>query len=120
MTVLLSLQMNLILNDAGLFEEWKEDIRTMAERIIEMRRELHRQLTEEFKTPGNWDHILRQIGMFSFTGLDTEQSSALTADWHIYLTSNGRISMAGLNNGNVAYVGSGIDAVVRKRSLSSL
>jgi aspartate aminotransferase len=55
---------SLILNDVKLFEEWKRDIRTIAGRIIEMRRELHRLLTEELKTPGDWDHITRQIGMF--------------------------------------------------------
>jgi aspartate aminotransferase, cytoplasmic len=54
------------LNDAGLFEEWKQDIRTMAGRIIDMRKELHLLLTEELKTPGNWDHIINQIGMFRF------------------------------------------------------
>ena len=56
--------MALILNDAGLFEEWKRDIKTMANRIIDMRKELYRLLTEELKTPGNWDHITSQIGMF--------------------------------------------------------
>ena len=59
-----NLQVSLILNDAGLFEEWKRDIRTMAERIIAMRHELHKLLTQELKTPGNWDHIVKQIGMF--------------------------------------------------------
>src|SRR5260221_6293992 len=112
--------MNLILNDAGLFEEWKTDIRTMAGRIIKMRHELHRQLTEVLRTPGNWDHIVRQIGMFSYTGLDGGQSAALTGEWHIYLTSNGRISMAGLNSGNVAYVCRCVDAVVRAQAVSSL
>jgi aspartate aminotransferase len=52
------------LNDEGLFEEWRADIRTMAGRIIDMRKELYRLLTEELKTPGNWDHIMNQIGMF--------------------------------------------------------
>lgn len=56
--------MSLILNTPELFEEWKADIRTMAGRIIDMRKELHRLLTEELKTPGNWDHIINQIGMF--------------------------------------------------------
>lgn len=54
----------MILNNADLFEEWKRDIRTMAERIIKMRHELYRLLTEELHTPGNWDHIINQIGMF--------------------------------------------------------
>ncbi|THH19416.1 hypothetical protein EW146_g1763 [Bondarzewia mesenterica] len=92
---------SLILNDAELFEEWKRDIRTMAGRIIDMRRELFRLLTEELKTPGNWEHIVNQIGMFSFTGINAAQSKGLTEKKHIYLTANGRISMAGLNRGNV-------------------
>lgn len=56
--------MALILNDAELFEDWKRDIKTMAQRIISMRGELYRLLTEEHKTPGKWEHITRQIGMF--------------------------------------------------------
>jgi aspartate aminotransferase, cytoplasmic len=56
--------MALIMNDAALFEQWNQDIKTMAHRIIEMREKLHHVLTQELHTPGNWDHILRQIGMF--------------------------------------------------------
>lgn len=56
--------MALIMNDERLFEQWKGDIKIMAERIISMRKELFRLLTEELKTPGNWDHIVNQIGMF--------------------------------------------------------
>jgi aspartate aminotransferase, cytoplasmic len=36
----------------------------MANRIIDMRKQLHSMLTNELKTPGNWDHIVNQIGMF--------------------------------------------------------
>lgn len=56
--------MSLILNDETLFGEWKQDIQTMAGRIITMRKELYKLLKEELKTPGNWDHIVNQIGMF--------------------------------------------------------
>ena len=63
------MQVSLILNDPDLFEEWKRDIKTMAGRIIEMRRELYRLLTDELKTPGTWDHITNQIGMFRCVGL---------------------------------------------------
>lgn len=54
----------MILNDERLFGEWKQDIQTMAGRIITMRKELYKLLKEELKTPGNWDHIVNQIGMF--------------------------------------------------------
>ncbi|PSR94084.1 hypothetical protein PHLCEN_2v4512 [Hermanssonia centrifuga] len=104
---------SLILNNLDLFEEWKRDIKTMAGRIIQMRDELHKLLTEELKTPGNWDHIVNQIGMFSFTGISPEKSQALTEKAHIYLTQNGRISMAGLNSHNIRYFAENLDKVVR-------
>lgn len=36
----------------------------MAHRIIDMREKLYDILTKELHTPGSWDHILKQIGMF--------------------------------------------------------
>ncbi|OCB84252.1 aspartate aminotransferase [Sanghuangporus baumii] len=105
--------MALILNDSGLFEEWKRDIKTMADRIINMRKELFVLLTDELKTPGKWEHIVNQIGMFSFTGLNTTQSKALLEKAHVYLTENGRISMAGLNSKNIRYFAESMDQAVR-------
>jgi len=104
---------SLILNNPELFEEWKRDIKTMAHRIIGTRNELYALLTKELKTPGNWDHIVNQIGMFSFTGLNAAQSTTLVEKAHIYLTSNGRISMAGLNSKNIQYFAKSLDKVVR-------
>ncbi|KAI0050920.1 aspartate aminotransferase [Auriscalpium vulgare] len=104
----------LILNDDALFAEWRADVHTMARRIIEMRTELHHLLTAELHTPGNWDHIINQIGMFSFTGISPAQSQALTERAHIYLTVNGRISMAGLNSKNIRYFAEELDKVVRE------
>jgi aspartate aminotransferase len=49
----------------------------------------------------------------SFTGLNSEQSQALVEKAHIYLTNNGRISMAGINSHNLKYVAESIDKVVR-------
>jgi aspartate aminotransferase len=84
----------------------------MAQRIILMRKELRSKL-EALGTPGTWDHITSQIGMFSFTGLSKEQVDRLVNEFHIYLVSNGRISMAGLNSHNVDYVARAINTVVR-------
>ena len=49
----------------------------------------------------------------SFTGITTEQSMALTEKAHVYLTENGRISMAGLNSKNVRYFAENMDKAVR-------
>ena len=46
--------MSLVLNDEQLFDERECDIWTMAERAIEMSKELRQPLTEELKTPGSY------------------------------------------------------------------
>lgn len=63
--------MSLILNNPELFEEWKRDIKTMAHRIIAMREQLYDLLTNELKTPGKWNHITDQIGMFSCVSISS-------------------------------------------------
>ncbi|KAJ3237501.1 Aspartate aminotransferase, cytoplasmic [Chytriomyces hyalinus] len=90
---------NAVLNDKALFAEWEENLRTMAHRIIKMRAETLRHLTD-LKTPGTWTHITSQIGMFSYTGLTVAQVKVIKEKFHVYMTDNGRISMAGLNEGN--------------------
>ena len=57
-----------VLNNSALTEQWKGHIKTMADRIISMRHGLRERL-EKMETPGTWNHITDQIGMFSFTGL---------------------------------------------------
>ncbi|KAM0431882.1 hypothetical protein ACHAPT_005135 [Fusarium lateritium] len=101
-----------VLNDADLFAEWEENLRTMSGRIISMRDALRSKL-EELETPGTWNHITDQIGMFSFTGLSESQVLKLREEFHIYMTKNGRISMAGLNENNVEYFAKAVDKVVR-------
>ncbi|EHY59014.1 Aspartate aminotransferase, cytoplasmic [Exophiala dermatitidis] len=103
---------SIVLNDRQLFSEWEEDLRTMSGRIIEMRKSLKAEL-DRLQTPGSWDHITSQIGMFSFTGISEAQVLAIREKWHVYMTKNGRISMAGLNTGNVKYVAEALDDVVR-------
>ena len=50
---------------------------------------------------------------YSFTGISPEASQALTEKAHVYLTTNGRISMAGLNTHNVRYFAESLDKAVR-------
>ncbi|KAG1465852.1 hypothetical protein G6F56_004804 [Rhizopus delemar] len=107
---------DLVLNDQVLYGEWKENLRYMSYRIIEMRKALYDHLVE-LKTPGTWHHITDQIGMFSFTGLKAPQVKVLKEKYSIYMTDNGRVSMAGLSTGNVKYFAKALDDVVRNVSV---
>ena len=57
-----------ILNDPALFAAWRVELKGMADRINAMRARLHEELLA-VGAPGDWTHITKQIGMFSFTGL---------------------------------------------------
>ena len=61
-----------ILNNDALFNEWQTELKSIAGRVITMRQQMRARL-EELKTPGSWEHITDQIGMFTYTGLNEPQ-----------------------------------------------
>lgn len=101
-----------ILNTPALTEQWHKDMITMSSRITKMRHELREKLIQ-LNTPGNWDHIVDQCGMFSYTGLTPEMVKRLEAQHAVYMDASGRASIPGLNQGNVDHVAKAIDEVVR-------
>ncbi|KAK9142622.1 hypothetical protein Syun_012022 [Stephania yunnanensis] len=100
-----------ILKDRDMYNEWTIELKAMADRIISMRKELFDALRVR-GTPGDWSHIIKQIGMFTFTGLNQEQVTFMTKEYHIYMTSDGRISMAGLSSRTVPHLADAIHAAV--------
>ncbi|TRY61538.1 hypothetical protein TCAL_04172 [Tigriopus californicus] len=104
---------DLVLKDEQLFKEWCECIKVMSSRIIEMRQGLRERL-EKLSTPGQWNHITEQIGMFSFTGLTPEMCQFLLKEKHVYLLKNGRISMCGVTPSNLDYLAESINEAVNK------
>lgn len=96
-----------VLNNNDLYNEWRDNVKTMSGRIIEMRK-LLRSALERLGAPGTWEHITTQIGMFSYTGLNEIQSRYMIEKHHIYMLKSGRISMCGLTSANVEYVAQAI------------
>lgn len=94
---------NEILGDAELKKEWLKDVKGMADRIISVRTKLRDNLKKNGSSR-NWSHITDQIGMFCFTGLKAPEVEKLTKDHSVYLTKDGRISMAGVTSKNVEYL----------------
>jgi len=101
-----------VLSSPELYQEWRDELLDMSMRIQDMRKVLFDELTR-LETPGTWEHVTDQIGMFSFTGLSPEQAKQMVEKHHIYMLGNGRVSMAGVTSGNVKYIAAAIDDVVR-------
>jgi aspartate aminotransferase len=101
-----------ILNDDALHKQWAGECKGMADRIIRMRSLLVQKLASAGSTK-SWEHVTSQIGMFCYSGLTGEQCDQLRTDFHIYLTRNGRISMAGITEKNVDHLAASIHAVTK-------
>ncbi|KOP58415.1 MULTISPECIES: aromatic amino acid transaminase [Pseudomonas syringae group] len=89
-----------VLNTPLLRDQWLSEVEAMRLRIIDMRTRLVSALAQ--KVPGrDFSFILRQSGMFSYTGLTPQQVDELKDVHGIYMLRSGRVCMAGLNEGNV-------------------
>ncbi|XP_038208942.1 aspartate aminotransferase, cytoplasmic-like isoform X2 [Zerene cesonia] len=102
-----------VLADTKLFDEWRDHIKMMSARVMQMREALRAELIK-LGTPGNWDHIVKQIGLFSYTGLTAKQCEYLIQEHHIYLLKSGRINICGLNPSNVLYVAKAMNDAIAK------
>lgn len=101
-----------VLGDAQLKGLWLREVKMMADRIQAMRLTLRQEL-EALGSKVSWNHITDQIGMFCYTGLKPEQVERLTKEYHVYLTKDGRISIAGINSANVKYLAQAIHEVTK-------
>lgn len=101
-----------VLNDPARFTQWMEHIKEMSSRIIRMRKLLKEKMVA-LATPGDWEHITNQIGMFCYTGLNEQQVAHIIKEHHVYLMKDGRISMCGVTEKNVDHVAKAFnDAVI--------
>jgi len=101
-----------VLTNPRLREQWLVDMRDMAGRIIAIRQALREGLEREGSSH-SWSHITDQIGIFCFTGLRPDQAEALAREHAVYMSKDGRISMAGVNYSNVDHLALAIHQVTK-------
>ncbi|AFP68218.1 TPA: aromatic amino acid transaminase [Enterobacter kobei] len=100
-----------VLGDEQLKASWLAEVESMRKRILSMRQELVNVLKEA--VPGhNFDYLIRQRGMFSYTGLSAAQVDRLRDEFGVYLIASGRMCVAGLNASNVHRVAQAFAAVM--------
>ena len=75
----------------------------MRDRIKAMRQKLYDVLTAKIAGK-DFSYLIKQRGMFSYTGLSPEQVDRLREEFAVYLVKSGRMCVAGLNSQNVGYV----------------
>jgi aspartate aminotransferase, mitochondrial len=101
-----------VLGDERLEGMWRAEMKGMAARIMGMRA----RLVEELEKAGSrreWGHVVKQNGMFCYSGLSRAQVDRLADEWAVFLTANGRMSMAGVFDSNVEYLAKAVHAVTK-------
>jgi len=101
-----------VLEDLVLKPQWYKECKSMADRIIKMRTLLKEHL-EKAGSTSDWSHVVDQIGMFCFSGITPEQVDIMREKHHIYMTKDGRISMAGVTTKNVEYLAHALHDVTK-------
>ena len=91
--------------------QWEQELGHMRERIRKVRQQLVEQLRA--KTPKHdFSFVMRQRGMFSYSGLSKQAVTRLREDFSIYAIDTGRICVAAINSKNIDYVSDAIAKVI--------
>ena len=91
---------------------WEQELGAMRDRIKAMRKALVDGIQR--RVPGfDFSFVLKQRGMFSYSGLTREQVLRLRSEYSIYTIETGRICVAALTSKNIDYVADAIAKVIR-------
>lgn len=107
-----ALLVNNVLSDHALTTLWTAELTQMRERIMQMRQILQNKLSQALPER-DFSYLVKQQGMFSYTGLSAEQADLLKNQYAIYLLRSGRMCVAGLNLSNIDYVAESIAEVIK-------
>ena len=100
-----------VLGSPELRQMWEAELVVMRERIKTMRS----SLVEKLKAKGvaqDFSFVIKQRGMFSYTGLSAEQVARMQNEFGVYAVNTGRICVAALNTKNIDYVAEAVAAVL--------
>ncbi|MEF8711925.1 MAG: amino acid aminotransferase [Candidatus Accumulibacter propinquus] len=100
-----------VLSSPELRRMWEDELGEMRARIRRMRVSLVDKLNER-GAGQDFSFVVRQRGMFSYTGLSSGQVDRMREEFGIYAVSTGRICLAALNTRNIDYVADAIAAVL--------
>ncbi len=102
---------SIIWHDAELRQQWFAELSAITERILTLRQSLAQQLHAKLGH-GRFDFLAEHRGMFSLTGLSSEQVNQLRDQHAIYMVGDGRMNIAGLQETRISELADAIAAVV--------
>lgn len=101
----------LVLTTPELRALWEQELGQMRDRIKTMRRQLVEKI-RDIRSDFDFSFVMRQRGMFSYSGLSQDQVRRLREEHAVYAIDSGRICVAALNSRNIDYVARAITGVL--------
>jgi aspartate aminotransferase len=101
----------IILSTPELRETWGFELDRIRERIASVRTMFDLAVTEA-GLRDRFGHIAHQQGMFSFLGLSELQVEKLRQEKSVYMASNSRINLSGINADNLGYLVAALKTVI--------
>jgi aspartate aminotransferase len=101
----------MILEDPALTADWKAELEEVRQNMLTLRQSLADELRRATNSD-RFDFIARHRGMFSRLGLTEAQVETLRRDHGIYMVSDSRINIAGLNARTVPVLAAAIVKVL--------
>jgi aspartate/tyrosine/aromatic aminotransferase len=101
-----------ILSDARFSEDWRTEVNAMRERMLKLRHALSAALARTWNAEVA-SAVDNQRGMFSTLPVTPEAADRLREQYHIYMTRDGRINIAGLGLELVDYFAESLGAAVK-------
>ena len=100
-----------VLEDAALEADWKVELEETRNGMLGLRTALAEALRQETNSD-RFDFVARHRGMFSLLGLTEAQVARLREEFGIYMVSDSRINIAGLNAKTVPILARSVAAVL--------
>lgn len=100
-----------ILGNDTLRTIWEQELSDMRQRIQRMRQLFVNTLAEK-GAQRDFSFIIKQNGMFSFSGLTKEQVIRLREEFGVYAVNSGRVNVAGMTPDNMSALCEAIVAVL--------
>lgn len=101
----------MILEDARLTAGWKAELEEVRRNMLSLRQHLAEELRKATNSD-RFDFVARHRGMFSRLGLSERQVMRLRDEAGVYMVSDSRINIAGLNAGSVTVLAAAIARVL--------
>ncbi|MRV71759.1 aminotransferase class I/II-fold pyridoxal phosphate-dependent enzyme [Duganella sp. FT92W] len=104
-----------VLGDDALCADWRAELEGMRLRVATMRQNLYAALRDRMPD-GNFEYLVRQTGMFSYTGLTPEEVASMRAESAVYLVGSGRLCIAALTDATIAPTADAMARVLKLRA----